>query len=325
MTPIKVWLERAGAVESSHVVHVVVTGGEEVDRIWGDGDLEAFWRSSMKPFQALPLVEDGVFAELSLGDSELAIACASHDATQEHVAAATRILEAAGAVEDDLACGPHRPYDDAAARDLDVAGVLPGRLHNNCSGKHAGMIAWARNAGVNANGYHQYAHPVQQRIRRALTDWLDGDPEARVWGIDGCGVPTPRMSLAEMAGAYARFGASDAPGASRIASAMTANPIMVSGASALSSSLMTVTGGRLLAKEGAEGVFCVAEPGRTWGAAFKVTDGAMRAMGPAVVEVLSRIGTLATAEVEALGRFSTVTVSNTREEPVACLRVAPGS
>ena len=321
LNAIPVQLTRGGAVESVHAVHAVITGGGKPDRSWGDPERGAFWRSSMKPFQALPVARTGVLGDLGLGDAELAIACASHHATARHVETARRILEASGASCEHLACGPHRPVDVDAARELDLEGRLPERIHNNCSGKHAAMIASALAEGWPVEGYHEHHHPVQLRIRGELEPWLDSDPDSLVWGVDGCGVPTPRLTLSEMAAAYARFGASEDAAVRRIATAMTGYPSMISGVEALSASIMDVTRGRFLAKEGAEGVFCLTMPGESWGAAFKVADGASRAIDPAVVTTLARLELISEAERAELAAFETVVVVNTRSERVASLSV----
>jgi L-asparaginase II len=279
----------------------------------------------MKPFQAIPVVRDEVLTDLGLGKEELAVACASHHGLQDHVAAVRRILHAAGVSEADLACGPHRPLDEDAARALDEAGQLPQRVHNNCSGKHAAMIASSLAAGHDPSGYQEFEHPVQAGIRRAIVEWLGPDPESLRWGVDGCGVPTPRLALGEMAEAYARLVRSDDPSATAVVSAMTRHPNMISGPTALSASIMSATGGRILAKEGAEGVFCLGGCDDGWGAAFKVRDGAMRALGPAVLDTLVRRHLLSEEEQARLERFACVTIMNTRGESVATLRtVADG-
>ena len=320
MSAIEVRLLRNGAEESLHRVHgVLVEMGTEAPRALGDPGLEAFWRSSMKPFQALPLVEDGLFERLGLGSAELAIACASHHGTPAHLEAAGRILAASGLGEDDLACGPHRPMDEAAARALDRSGTLPGRLHNNCSGKHAAMLAWCRDRGWDVGSYHEPEHPLQREIREGLSRWIDRPPAALEWGVDGCGVPTPRLSIEEMARAYGRLTASEAPGPRAVVAAMTEHPSLVSGSSAFSCALVRAGGGRILAKEGAEGVFCLGVVGSGRGAAFKVRDGATRAIGPAVRFALETWGLATDGFGEALGSFEPVVVENTRGEPVACL------
>jgi len=318
----RVCLERAGEVESVHEVHAVVIARGEAADVRGDADRRAFWRSSMKPFQAIPVARNGVLEALGLGDVELAVACASHHGLPVHIEAARRILVAAGASERDLACGPHRPLDEDAARALDEVGRLPERIHNNCSGKHAAMIASALATGSDASGYHEFDHPVQADIREALTEWLGPDPASLDWGVDGCGVPTPRLALGEMAEAYARFVRSDDPAAVAVATAMTGNPNMISGPTALSAAIMSVTGGRVLAKEGAEGVFCLGERADGWAAAFKVSDGAMRALGPAIIRTLARRQLLSEEEQARLERFACVTISNTRGDPVATVRAS---
>jgi len=320
VNPIAVRLTRAGATESVHEVHAVITGhGHEAVR--GDPGLHAFWRSSMKPFQAIPFVRDGAYAALRLGPPELALACASHHGTPRHVEHVSRILAAAAVDESGLACGPHRPLDEEAARDLDRQGILPGRIHNNCSGKHSAMLAVAASRGWPLGGYHEIDHPLQAEVRATLEGWLDEDPEALEWGVDGCGVPTPRLSLASMAAAYARLGSSRDPSVGAIVAAMTENPTLVSGPGALSAALMRATDGRLLVKEGAEGVLCLCEPGRAWGAAIKVRDGAFRAVGPAVIDLLGSAGLIGDDERRSLAAFARPAVPNTRGETVGELSV----
>ncbi len=320
MSAIEVRLLRGEAEESRHCVHGVLVELETGKvRAHGDPDLEAFWRSSMKPFQALPLVEDGLFERLGLGGRELAIACASHHGAPEHLEAVRRILAAVGLGEGDLVCGPHRPLDDEAARALDLAGRLPDRLHNNCSGKHAAMLAWCRDRGWDPASYHLPAHPLQEAVRAGLTEWLERSPDELVWGVDGCGVPTPRLALEDMARAYARLAASAAPGPRAVVGAMTTYPSLVSGPTALSCRLVRASGGRMLAKGGAEGVFCLGEPGAGWGAALKVRDGAMRALGPAVLFALDAWGRTTPDMLGGLAEFEPAVVQNTRGEPVARL------
>ncbi|MCG8470006.1 MAG: asparaginase, partial [Gemmatimonadetes bacterium] len=193
-------------------------------------------------------------------------------------------------------------------------------IHNNCSGKHAAMLALCRACDWELASYHDRAHPLQVAVREELARWIDADPERLPWGTDGCGVPTPALSLSGMAKAYARLGASDDPGPRAVVGAMTRNPNLISGPRAFSASLMRETGGRLLGKEGAEGVFCVACPGAAWGAAFKVGDGAMRALGPAVLWGLERLDLIGRAELDRLASFRRVAVHNTRGEEVAYLQ-----
>lgn len=302
--------------------------GPEGDPIirWGSPERVIFWRSSMKPFQALPSVRAGVFDALGLGTDALAIACSSHYGASRHVDTVRAVLAASGVDQHALACGPHRPFDEASARAMDKAGRLPESVHNNCSGKHAAMLALARRMRWDTGGYETYAHGVQDLVRKELSHWLGTDAELLHWGVDGCGTPTPALPILEMGRAYARLAAAarrDDKHAAVVVSAMTAHPILIGGEAALSTGLVRATAGRLLGKEGAEGVFCAAfpsdEPSETWGAAFKVADGAMRAVGPAAIKALTDGGFLTSAEREALARFASPPERNTVGTAVGAL------
>jgi L-asparaginase II len=270
----------------------------------------------MKPFQAMPLVADGAAVGFGFPEEDLALCCASHHGTVEHVGRVTHMLNRLGLTAEDLSCGPHRPFDEEAALALECAARRPGRLHNNCSGKHAGMLALSLHHGWPIEGYEKYDHPVQERIRLELREWIDGDPEELAWALDGCGVPTPRLELREMARAFARLADAPHEAASTIVSAMTAHPHLISGVRAFSARLMKASEGRLLAKEGAEGVFCVAGLDAGWGAALKVGDGATRAVAPAMLAMLERLGLLLPTEIEALEDLRRPLVTNTQDDVV---------
>ena len=322
MNAIRVDLARAGTTESTHhVAGVVHESASGRTRSFGDAGVTAFWRSSMKPFQALPVTRAGTLERLGLGLEALALTCASHHGMRRHVTLARSILAAAGLSEDALVCGPHRPFDPGAAERLDRAGRLPGRIHNNCSGQHAALLALTVARGWSVAGYHEPDHPLQRNIRRELGAWLGVDCDPLLWGIDGCGLPTPALSLREMARAYARFANSREAPVRAVAAAMTAHPMFVSGPTALSANIMRATSGRVLAKEGAEGLFCLGSPAVGWGAAFKSLDGATRPLGPAVVHALSALDLLKPEEAGRLGAFARPPVSNTRGEKVGALMV----
>lgn len=315
---------RGDEVESSHRVHGVVAGLEEAGEVRiGDPDLLAYWRSSAKPFQALPVVEDGAADRFGFDGADLAVCCGSHAGTPEHVRRVRSILERIGLSPSELACGPQRPFDDGAARALERSGEGSAPVHNNCSGKHAGMMARAVHAGGPVEGYPEFAHPVQQRIRKGLDRWLDVDPERLGWATDGCGVPTPYLSLRQMARAFgrlARAAARGEDGPSAVADAMTSHPELVAGEGRLTTRFLRAGRGTLLAKEGAEGVFCLAGLERGWGMALKVLDGAKRAMGVAAAELLARLEVPDGGVLERLEDERSRPVRNTRDEDVGRLR-----
>ncbi len=290
-------------------------------RRFGPGAVRVFWRSAMKPFAALPLVREGVLPNIGLGKDALAIACGSHHGTPRHLALVRRILSAAEVAEDDLMCGPHRPLDIEAARDLDQQGRLPTRIHNNCSGQHASFLAWAKSQEWPLVDYCEADHPVGRAVSQEVSEWLGADSLGLRWGVDGCGLPTPALDLSAMARAYAKLGSSDSQDARRVVEAMVTYPEMVSGRHALSANVMRATAGSIVAKVGAEGVFCLAGNGSGWGAAFKVLDGASRALGPAVTSVLSTLSLISEGEREHLRNFERPAELNTCGEQVGHLVV----
>jgi len=215
---LRVEVRRGGVVEAVHRVHVVAG-----DEVFGDATLVCFLRSSLKPLQAVPLVE----AYDDLGDDEIAIACASHQAEPAQLEAVRKLLARAGASADDLENGTEK-------------GRPEGKLGHNCSGKHAGMLAACRANGWPFEGYRLPDHPLQRRIREILGE----HPRA----IDGCGVPTYALPLSEMATVFDRV-------PQPIRAAMRARPELVGGEGADDTDLMRARP-ELIAKRGAEGLFC---------------------------------------------------------------------
>lgn len=308
-------MTRGRSVESVHAARGVVcnAGGAEESCV-GDPVMLTFWRSAMKPFQALPLIEDGVIDEFGFGEEEIALACASHGATDEHLVVVERMLQKLDMGAEALHCGPHPPFDRDVEFSIRCSGSEPGRIHNNCSGKHAGMLALARRHGWNADGYWMLDHPVQKRIRAALRPWIDIDPDEHEWAVDGCGVPTPRLPLKEMARAYARlvrWARDGRPDAAAVVAAMTRRPDLTSSRGRAPLILMEATGGRLIAKEGAEGVLCLASVEDDFGVAVKVEDGSLRAVGPVVVAILEKAGMLTERERRRLEVLQDVPILNT--------------
>ncbi|HUG41964.1 MAG TPA: asparaginase [Longimicrobiales bacterium] len=324
MNGVRVEVLRGARVESIHVVDLAVLGtGGEVLVTSGDAASPVFARSALKPFQAIPLVEDGVVERFGLTDEELALCCASHSGEPRHVQLAASILARIALGEDALACGPHVPFDDAAAGALRAAGREPGRLHNNCSGKHAGMLALAAAHGWQTEGYHLPEHPVQRRMMEEACRWGGVEAEGVWTGADGCGVVTFGLPLTALARAFARLVAAEpgSPGA-RVVAAMTGHPFLVGGTDRLCTRLMEVTSGRVLAKVGAEGVYGAASREGGVGVALKARDGARRAAEAALPGVLEALDLLRPGEVEALEPWGRQTLRNTRGERVGEVRAA---
>lgn len=321
--PAVVEVLRGEVVESRHRAHVAVSDASGRMRGWaGDPELVTFYRSAAKPFQALPLVEEGVADGLGMPPEEVALCCASHEGEAPHVSGARSILRRVGRDEAALRCGPHPPFSGEAARALAAAGEAPGAIHNNCSGKHAGMVAFAVAQGWDPAEYHRPDHPVQRRMKAEVSRWSEV-PEAGIgMGVDGCGIPCFAVPLTSMAASFARFAAAAArgEGAADIVEAMTAHPFMVAGTGRACTRVMERTGPRAFVKLGAEGVYGGGVPAQGLGLAIKVEDGSRRAVESVLVAVLEQLGVLDADDVGALASFHAPTVTNTRGEAVGSIR-----
>ena len=315
---------RGGLIESRHRVSVaIVNAGGELRAHAGDAQAVVFARSAVKPVQAIPLVADGAADRFGWRTAELALACASHSGEPRHVDVVARMLASLGLNEDALACGPHAPFRRAAARALRDRGEQPTRLHNNCSGKHAAMLAFAAAHGWPLDGYHEAEHPVQLRMLQEVARWSSVGTDRIAVAVDGCGVATFALPLDALALTFARLAVScrsKAAPAARVIRAMTSHPELVGGSDRLCTELMRTTRGRIFAKVGAEGVYCAGVPGAELGVALKVEDGAKRAAEPALIEVLRLLGLLTDEDMGHLDRYARPDVMNTRAEVVGSLR-----
>lgn len=317
---------RGAEIESRHRVHAAVVGpNDALVATAHDPRFLCSWRSCAKPFQVMPFLESGGFDELRWGDDQLALACASHGGEPEHVALAQVMLADVGLEEGDLACGPHDPLSSRGLKLLRDSGARLTRLHNNCSGKHAAMLARAQTAGWPTYGYERTDHPVQRCCLQAVAAW-SGLPEADVGqAIDGCGVVAFALPLENMARAWSRLAraaeAREEP-AARIVHAMRTRPFLVGGTDRFDSVLIEETDGRAVAKIGAEGVHSVAIPEQGIGFAVKVEDGAQRAQFPAVIRLLQMFDIVPADPPQGLAEYLRRPVRNTRGEVVGEIRLA---
>jgi L-asparaginase II len=316
---------RGNFVESRHHVHVAVAHAEKgLVESAGDPAHATFVRSAIKMFQALPLVEGGGVERFGLTSQELALCTASHGGEPFHVAAARAILAKVKVTEDALACGPQAPMHGPSADALKVAGIAPTRIHNNCSGKHGGMLAFTSQQGWVTNGYHKHSHPTQRRMKDVLAHWTGVQADSIPIAVDGCGLPTFALPLGAMAQGCARFAAAAAdgrPAPAAIVAAMTSHPEYVAGTDRLCTDLMREAQGALFAKVGAEGYYCAGIPAMRLGVAMKVEDGAWRAVEPVLLATLRRIDAITTQTMVALARYGHPPIRNTRDELVGAIQV----
>jgi L-asparaginase II len=261
-------------------VHVAVVSpdGRLVARA-GDPGLVTFWRSGAKPFQAMPLVADGVVEHFAMTASELALCCASHSSEPGQVQQVRDLLAKIGCSERDLRCGPHPPLSERVAQDYVTRGVRLTAVYSNCSGKHAGMLALARHHGWPVEHYERGDHPVQQRCLAEVARW-SGVPAADIaTGVDGCTVTTFAIPIRNMALAYAKLGRGEGGKGNGILDAMLRFPELVAGEGRPCTHMMRAHPGRVIVKVGAAGVYCGLLIREALGIALKVEDG----NGPAAV------------------------------------------
>ena len=321
--PVLVEVLRNGVVESQHhgAVAVLRANGEV---IYGLGDVHTpvFVRSSIKPLQAIPLVESGALEQFSLGDDHLALACASHNGEPVHTDVVAAWLARLGLDCESLECGAEWPYGSAAARQLAATGATPRRWHHNCSGKHAGMLSCCLNLGLPTTGYSDAGHPLHRHWKNAVADLAHVDLDKLPAGTDGCGLPAPTLPLAALARAFAHLAAPSglssrrAATLERIRAAMLANPVLVAGNGRCCTRLSESCG--VLVKMGAEGVYAAALPEAGLGVALKIEDGAPRAAEVALCTVLAAAGLEPDPELRAPILY------NSRGAEVGRLRPAPG-
>lgn len=342
-------LTRGGVVESLHYGAIAVVDAQgRLVASHGDPQAVTYLRSSAKPFQALPFIEAGGQARYGLSPEEVALVCASHSGTDEHVAAVAALQAKVGVREADLLCGVHMPFHQPTVQAMRSRGEAPTSNRHNCSGKHTGMMAYARLLGLSVPqtgegiAYIEPGHPVQQEILKTMAAMARLEPQDIRLGTDGCSVPTFALPLYNAALAFARLcdpqaGQVDPPARAAacrtIVAAMTAHPQMVGGPEAFDTQLMQAAGGRILCKGGAEGYLTLGllpgalEAGSpAMGIAIKVSDGDLsshsrspgdplgRARPAVALETLRQLGALTQSELEALTDFGpTFTVHNWRK------------
>ena len=320
---VELW--RGGLLESTHQGHAVICdAGGQILQAWGNPGRVIFPRSSCKMLQALPLVESGAAEAAGLTDAQLALSCASHQGAALHVNAVRDWLTGLGLAEADLRCGSHEPYDKTERNRLVKTDDSPCQFHNNCSGKHAGMLTYTRHIGA-VPDYVDPAHPLQRAILEAFeATTAEVSPG---FGIDGCSAPNFACTVEGLARAMAFFAAAPENGtarqraAHRLTRAMAAFPEFVAGEGRACTLLMRAMGGRVAIKTGAEAVFVAILPEQKLGVALKIEDGNSRASEAVIAALLAHLGVLDPAMA---ARYSGAAQTNCRGLHTGELRLAPG-
>ena len=327
MSEILLHYTRAGHVENIHRGDIVIVNcaGDIVHSV-GNAHLPMFWRSAAKPFQALPFVKNGGLDKYNISDEELAILVSSHSGEENHVALVRGILKKLGVDETVLDCGVLRPMNGKAFKKLLLAGEPITAVHNQCSGKHSQIIALAIMLGVPVEGYIRPDHPAQKLIFKHVAMASKMPEDKLEIGIDGCGVPVFYLPLYNMALAYARLSTPKLGdwndyeiAATKIRDAMSKYPQVVSGTGRIDLAVPEITNGRIIAKIGADAVYCLAVKDENLGIAFKIEDGSYAAITPMVIAVLKKFDLLTKAEADELDKKFPPTLKNHRGEIIGTI------
>jgi L-asparaginase II len=339
--PVLVEVMRGAIVESRHCGAIVALkpDGQIIAQL-GDVNLITSTRSTIKAIQAIPFITSGAADRFNITERELAVACASHGGEAFHTQTVAALLERIGLQESDLRCGAHAPYNEDAAKRLERQGKPFTQLHNNCSGKHTGMLATCVQMAWSIEDYTAKDHPLQQKIISIFRQ-LGQLPEELTTAIDGCSAPTFGVPLTSLALAFARlarftttnltnhetdsfsqfqtsgFDAGTVKAIQRIVKAMIAHPEMVGGTGRLDTNLMQTAQGSLFCKIGAEATYvigvlpCDKFP-EGLGVALKIQDGATRALATVVIETLAQLGVLNAAQQTELASYHKPVLHNYR-------------
>ncbi len=279
----------------------------------GSDKTSIFLRSTAKPFQAMPLVRSGLHQ--TLRPEELAIACASHVASPYHTQLVASLLQKAGISEHLLACGAHPPLDQDTRENLIRQNESPNPLHNNCSGKHAGMLYYCSQKHLPLEGYLDPHHPLQQEIQTIIQN-MSGLDTPVLSGIDGCGAPTYYLPITNAAQLYARLGST--PEYDPIVLAMTTNPEAIGGKNRVDTAITKASKGRLLAKVGADGLIGISHVEKNQGLILKIADGNTAIRNQIVVALLKKWEWILPTEEEhpALKPFQDLRIRNIQNQVV---------
>jgi len=291
---------RGPVVESRHEVDAVVVDANGARQVWGDGDRGVLARSSLKPIQAVPLIETGAAEAFGLTTTQLALSCASHNGEPGHVDAVGAWLHQLGLGAEDLECGVQTDTPDAR--------------HNNCSGKHCGFLTICRHLGIDHRGYIGPAHPLQRDVITPIVEELCGISTAdQTPAIDGCGIPVWDIPLSGLATGWLALTGRDS--GRRLLAAMAAEPWYVAGTGRVCTKVMEAGAGRVTVKTGAEGVFAGVAPGEGIAWAIKARDGGRRASEAALLWLVDELGLGIDVPLEPLTNWAGTEVGELRVRP----------
>lgn len=305
---------RGETIESIHRGHIIVVDGDgnEIFSL-GDPDFVTFYRSAAKPFQVIPFLLSGAAERFGFLENEIALACASHSGERIHIETAEKMLNKIGLSEADLRCGSHYPFHKDSADEMIRNGEKPNQLHNNCSGKHSAMLAFAKQIGADLQTYENIENPIQQQIFQIISDFTETPKDEIKLAIDGCAAANFALSLRGMARSFAKlvfppksFDDDLREACRRVVSAFMSHPELIGGTERLDTLVMQAAYGKMICKVGAEGLWLGGVlPSPRWkrglGIALKIEDGEdLRARTVAGIELLRQLEVLSEDDLKEL-------------------------
>jgi L-asparaginase II len=315
---------RSDKIESVHSAVAVVTNARgEIIQAFGDGNLQTYVRSSAKPLQAMAVIRSGAYKTFGLTDKELAVICSSHSGEPVHTETVKSIFKKAGLTEEMLACGSHAPIDKASAQALQIKGEEFGQIHNNCSGKHVGMLCSCVHLGETTSGYLDPKHPVQTLIHDIIIEYTGEKNIHR--GIDGCSAPVFYLPLSKLATSFSIIAEQEIEEQQLIYRSMTSYPYLVGGRQRFDTVLMESFPGTIISKGGAEAVSAagfILPDGQVYGLAIKVLDGNYRVIGQMVLSILKELGFINGPVPEQLEHWWTPSMKNHAQIVIGTMRTS---
>ena len=278
-------VKRSNLTEREHYGYVTIVSREKVLASVGDHNADFFLRSCAKPFQALPIITSGAFSKFNFTLEELAVCCASHTASKEHVNLIESILHKTGLCEENLRCGIHDPIDQEMRNSLIRSNLPPRHVHNNCSGKHAGMLSTCLAKGYELKDYLDFDHPLQIEIRETIKNFCKTDKLES--SLDGCSAPVYGMPLYRMGIGILNLFLDNKAKPMKLA--FMRHPTVIGGLNRIDSEIMRVTNGRLVSKLGAEGLCIVVNPDKKQALVVKILDSNVNARAIVTIEALKQL------------------------------------
>ncbi|MCA0426107.1 MAG: asparaginase [Bacteroidetes bacterium] len=315
--PILVEIHRGGILESFHR-GVVCVVNEKKEVIYSAGDIHqlCYPRSAMKLLQVIPLIENGGMSKFGFSLEEVALMCGSHNAEEDHIRVLDSILEKIGMSYSDLECGAQMPSSKKDSEKLIKSDQKPGPQHNNCSGKHAGMLALCKLLGHETKGYIHPQHLIQQEIQQVCADMYEYPVAKMVCALDGCSAPIFSIPVYNQALAYrnlcgnTEFTESRNQALAVIREAVSTFPYMVAGSKRYCTDMMKITAPSVIGKTGAEGIFCMSFTNHNLGVCIKIDDGKMQPQYAVAQQLLEESGLFPNDQLQTLAHYKKQDIKN---------------